>query len=735
MRNADIAAAAAAAAIVFAAPIAAAHFVLQAPASWAEQDANGQPQKTAPCGQSDPQVAAVPTNAVTSFRPGQTITVTIDETTFHPGHYRVVLSTTGPGGLPPDPETTIPGTCIDLAIQDPPVYPVLADGLLQHTDPFVDGAPQSFQVALPGDVTCASCTLQVLEFMQADVGGAGNCFYHHCANLSIAPAPTDGSVGAGGSVGSSGGGGCAIGGGHRASLAPLLGLLLLFVAGVCRRRRRAPLVAALLAGAAAAGCGDDRPEVAAFTASPGDVEHVWLDRIGSGAAQTAAACAGGAADPVARALCRSPAPALAGLTDLYDALGFSPDGGGLAAVATHSLGLSARTVSALNPRVVVFPPYSPLDEHRIAAAAFSRGEPFVELVGYDPAANDFNFYLLAFEPACGRRCTPADLLTERLESSWTGWTLYADRDLEDTPLDCTSCHRPDGAGAPRRLLMRQVDGPWMHWGDFRGVTPPTACTDAAGTTTLVDGEVPADGADLLRQVDGPLGRHGGVAVADLVAAQSGYDLSSFIFYSAGLADGIGDVPCLAPDCPFSEPDPFPSQAILCDRLQTGRADGAAWDRYRGAARARGLPVPFFDPDILDASARATVAGDFGAFVATPSAGQGGDAFTKLSGLIDADAARAIGFVPDQAGTGDVILRSMCTRCHDGRADTRLARSRFDATALDRLDAAGAREVLRRISLPATSPDRMPPLRAGELPAWAVARITDLLRARIPEPID
>src|SRR5262245_62472194 len=119
MWRADIAAVVAAGVIVLVPGVAAAHFVLEAPASWAAQDGNGNPQKTAPCGQADPQVAAVPTNAVTAFRAGETITVTIRETTFHPGHYRVVLSETGPGGLPADPVTTEPGTCTALAIQDP----------------------------------------------------------------------------------------------------------------------------------------------------------------------------------------------------------------------------------------------------------------------------------------------------------------------------------------------------------------------------------------------------------------------------------------------------------------------------------------------------------------------------------------------------------------------------------------------------------------------------------------
>ena len=69
---------------------------------------------------------------------------------------------------------------------------------------------------------------------------------------------------------------------------------------------------------------------------------------------------------------------------------------------------------------------------------------------------------------------------------------------------------------------------------------------------------------------------------------------------------------------------------------------------------------------------------------------------------------------------------MCVRRHAGGIGTRLARGRFDVTALDRLDTAAAREILRRISLPPTSPERMPPLRAGELPDWAVARINAFL---------
>ena len=73
---------------------------------------------------------------------------------------------------------------------------------------------------------------------------------------------------------------------------------------------------------------------------------------------------------------------------------------------------------------------------------------------------------------------------------------------------------------------------------------------------------------------------------------------------------------------------------------------------------------------------------------------------------------------------------MCGRCHDASTDQRLARARFDATALDRLDAATAANVVDRISRPRTSPERMPPLRSGELPDRAIARLTEFLGSRL-----
>jgi hypothetical protein len=166
--------------MLFRPQIAAAHFVLLTPESWRDQNVRGDPQKTGPCG--DEGTAAL-TGALTSFAPGETITITLDEVIFHAGHYRVALAVDDRSELPAAPPVT-PGTtdCGSAPIMSPAEFPVLADGMLEHTERF-SGA-QSFQVTLPSDVTCTRCTLQVLEFM---TNHAAPCFYHHCADISITP--------------------------------------------------------------------------------------------------------------------------------------------------------------------------------------------------------------------------------------------------------------------------------------------------------------------------------------------------------------------------------------------------------------------------------------------------------------------------------------------------------------------------------------------------------------------
>jgi len=254
-----------------------AHFVLQTPAATMAQDPLGSPQKMAPCGDDG---SGTPTGMVTAYQAGQTITITVDEKIYHPGHYRISIGKNGPGDIPVEPIVT-PGAntpCGSAPVDATPTFPVLADGVFEHNAPF--NGPQTITVTLPADVTCDHCTLQVLEFMSNHpLNNPGGCYYHHCANISIQSSTTTsggpsstgtgntggttaastsggagttaattgggagGAAGAGGSTATSGSnnesGGCAVSGAGKASSA-LTGLAGLFaLAALARRRQKA----------------------------------------------------------------------------------------------------------------------------------------------------------------------------------------------------------------------------------------------------------------------------------------------------------------------------------------------------------------------------------------------------------------------------------------------------------------------------------------------------------------
>jgi MYXO-CTERM domain-containing protein len=160
-----------------------AHFVLTSPPAMYEQNALGDPQKAPPCGD---QGTAVATGQVTSYQGGDTITVSIDETIFHPGHYRIALALDD--GIFPEAPPVTPGTtpCGSAPIDPAPAFPVLADGVWVHTEAF-DG-PQSIDITIPDGVSCTHCALQVIQFMSNHaLNDPGGCYYHHCATISVEP--------------------------------------------------------------------------------------------------------------------------------------------------------------------------------------------------------------------------------------------------------------------------------------------------------------------------------------------------------------------------------------------------------------------------------------------------------------------------------------------------------------------------------------------------------------------
>jgi hypothetical protein len=174
-----------------AAPMVGAHFKLLEPASWIVEDDRGDPQKLGPCGGTFAD-AGTPSNIVTEVRGGQKLKISIDETIYHPGHYRIALARTR-DALPPDPAVLMTDTergprSVSAAIAADPKPPVLLDGLWPHAEK--PTAKWETEIDIP-NITCETCTLQIIQFM-ADHPGVreGGFSYHHCANLKITPDPS-----------------------------------------------------------------------------------------------------------------------------------------------------------------------------------------------------------------------------------------------------------------------------------------------------------------------------------------------------------------------------------------------------------------------------------------------------------------------------------------------------------------------------------------------------------------
>lgn len=163
-----------------------AHFRLDYPPSWIEEDERGDPQKMAPCGGTVAD-GGTRTGAVTEVQGGSEIRLAITETIYHPGHYRVALARRI-NLLPADPpavmKETENGPRSDYAPVDPdPKPPVLLDGLWANQERRT--GPLETMIRIP-NIDCEGCFLQIIQFMEEHPGvREGGFSYHHCAVLNI----------------------------------------------------------------------------------------------------------------------------------------------------------------------------------------------------------------------------------------------------------------------------------------------------------------------------------------------------------------------------------------------------------------------------------------------------------------------------------------------------------------------------------------------------------------------
>ena len=167
--------------------VAHAHFRLLEPTSWIIENERGDPQKAGPCGGTSAD-AGTPTMTVTPVAGGSKLHIKVQETVFHPGHYRIALAVRSRMELPADPDVVTRDTekgpwSVSAAIQKPERPPVIVDGLWPHTER--PTAPFETDIDVP-NINCEKCTLQIIQFM-AEHGRNrdGDFSYHHCADLKI----------------------------------------------------------------------------------------------------------------------------------------------------------------------------------------------------------------------------------------------------------------------------------------------------------------------------------------------------------------------------------------------------------------------------------------------------------------------------------------------------------------------------------------------------------------------
>jgi hypothetical protein len=494
-----------------------------------------------------------------------------------------------------------------------------------------------------------------------------------------------------------------------------------------------PLSAALACVLVCGGCGADRGthvDAGVDSAAPmfGDAsldgtsdsfdplarsgERYWLTELGGRGPLSVRICQSGRDDQVTRALCRSDAQ-IDGLKALYRALDLDHATDGVEqnlAIGTNSSGLSFKTVSVLNPRLFLVTPQDfTFPKERAVAAAFSRGEQLVEMVAVDRRDLALNFYLLSYDLPCSPKCSAEQLLSAASESAWPSWTVFTEHELEDTPFDCLSCHRPDGPGTPNRLLMRDFPLPWFHWMPTELIS--NSCEAADG------GSRPPQATDPnLRSTFEHVHPEGYAGVSfDQTRNSSGHNLHTFVAEFSSPQE----------DPSRGEPFVMDSKKVLDEWRCLGRTD--TWQTYRAQTLAStGVPIPFFQFDVLDAAKAAPALSDLSRYLHELPAEI--SVASALENLVSADAKVAVGALIEDDPDGAVLLRSACIRCHDRRAPSNSHRSAFQVETVTPGSAARAVE---RLQLPPDSPFVMPPVRASSLTPQARSRLLAFLRSRAP----
>ncbi len=413
-------------------------------------------------------------------------------------------------------------------------------------------------------------------------------------------------------------------------------------------------------------------------------------------------CARGRDNAITAVFCQNDAPDVAGIVDLLRLLDleFAGDSRPAFALTGHSSSLVARHVSAINPRAVIFKFPEDRNDGSFVAVAFTRGDQVVEIAVMPPGGEidgDIQFYLLRYEQPCTDAeagCTPKDTLTSATETGWTRWSLYDDKDLENSVLDCLHCHQPEGPQTRIHFRMQELNNPWTHW--FSGFND--------GGRALYRDYRAAHGSEVYAGIPpAVIGTSNPILIEQLVRRSNSKE--PFFFDSRIIEDEITATNAAQP-ADNSVVGISPSWQVLYDRAVAGET----------------IPPPFHDVKITDPIKLAAMTR---AYVDVVS---GRDAeLPDIREVIRPEAVIGMSLVPAPGLDAHGIFRHACAQCHNGSLDQSLSRARFNAFDVDNLDAQQRDLLIDRLVRQADDRYVMPPSLFRELPAEDLKTLIDFLR--------
>jgi mono/diheme cytochrome c family protein len=361
---------------------------------------------------------------------------------------------------------------------------------------------------------------------------------------------------------------------------------------------------------------------------------------------------------------------------------------GIFALSTLSSSVNMKLVSPLNPRALIFG-VEQSDSYGYRVMGYTRGDHLVEIIteNRNKIVNghaDINFFLIRFEQACTEddSCTNADLYTERIESDWTGISIYTEEDVANTPLDCLQCH---ASGAQRALLFHEIERPWPHMMQaFRDDIPahPPGFAD-------FDSELPNKRAFV--DAHGLGGRFAGLPINGIVN-NSVPEFVENVIVTRGFGDGF--------DAGLFTFDPGVQSRLRIHTFEELQAMSLAGEIIQFPTIRSG---DLMDPEKRDAAIASVVAFRDGSaedildLADVFPEGQEAE-YERLSLRV-------------QPGiSGAEIITQACSQCHNSRLDQTLSRASFNATTLDEMSAAELTTAQERIMRDLDEDGRMPPPR-------------------------